>query len=127
MPRSTRKQDYLGWPCHDCGAKEAQLHRLGCDMERCPVCGAQAITCYEHCVEPVSGDLRQEFIEGHRIPFIVTPTHCARCLEPYPEPFTVPDEEWQRLVPPDLRDEILCRACYVRIGLWMEASRARPR
>jgi len=31
--------------CHDCGAKEGQLHELGCDMERCPFCGGQLISC----------------------------------------------------------------------------------
>jgi hypothetical protein len=31
--------------CHDCGAKEGHLHHPGCDMERCPKCGFQAISC----------------------------------------------------------------------------------
>jgi len=31
--------------CHDCGAKEGHLHHPGCDMERCPKCGGQAIGC----------------------------------------------------------------------------------
>ena len=31
--------------CHDCGALEGQIHQLGCDMERCPFCGHQLITC----------------------------------------------------------------------------------
>jgi hypothetical protein len=31
--------------CHDCGTKEGQLHVLGCDMERCPFCGNQLISC----------------------------------------------------------------------------------
>jgi hypothetical protein len=37
--------------CHDCGVREGQLHEPGCDMERCPFCGRQLITCgcaYEH-------------------------------------------------------------------------------
>ena len=25
--------------CHDCGEPEGELHWVGCDMERCPVCG----------------------------------------------------------------------------------------
>ena len=31
--------------CHDCGAKEGELHKYGCDMERCPFCGGQLFSC----------------------------------------------------------------------------------
>lgn len=31
--------------CHDCGAKEGEIHQRGCDMEICPFCGGQLITC----------------------------------------------------------------------------------
>lgn len=31
--------------CHDCGALEGQLHDRGCDMERCPFCLGQLISC----------------------------------------------------------------------------------
>jgi hypothetical protein len=34
-----------GHGCGDCAVEEGQIHKLGCDMERCPFCGHQLITC----------------------------------------------------------------------------------
>jgi hypothetical protein len=31
--------------CHDCATTTGQRHHVGCDMEQCPRCGNQAITC----------------------------------------------------------------------------------
>jgi hypothetical protein len=31
--------------CHDCATALGQLHHLGCDMERCPRCGDQFMSC----------------------------------------------------------------------------------
>lgn len=31
--------------CHDCNVRPGQFHHPGCDMERCPKCGGQAIGC----------------------------------------------------------------------------------
>lgn len=32
-------------PCHDCVAVRGELHVPGCDMERCPACRGQALSC----------------------------------------------------------------------------------
>jgi hypothetical protein len=31
--------------CHDCNAKRGEYHHPGCDMERCPRCHGQLISC----------------------------------------------------------------------------------
>ena len=33
------------YQCHDCGVSEGEFHHPGCDMERCPFCGDQLISC----------------------------------------------------------------------------------
>ncbi len=57
--------------CHDCGAKEGELHDFGCDMERCPFCGGQLITCgciyirlgYDY--QPQTWNFQTNQMEGH--------------------------------------------------------------
>ena len=31
--------------CHDCGVQDGGFHHPGCDMERCPKCRGQIISC----------------------------------------------------------------------------------
>lgn len=42
-------------PCHDCLAVAGEFHVPGCDVEQCPSCGGQAMSCgcrYEGDQEP---------------------------------------------------------------------------
>lgn len=46
-------EEYPSWGegrCGDCGAKEGHYHHCGCDIERCPFCGGQLISCYCDCM-----------------------------------------------------------------------------
>ena len=49
--------------CPDCKVKPGQLHTPGCDVERCPACGVQFISC--DCVATANGtdDVTDEMIE----------------------------------------------------------------
>jgi hypothetical protein len=109
--------------CGDCGVKEGQLHVLGCDMEPCPACGGQLISCdcdeYMALVEVKrAGKLKSK----KRIPFIVYPNLCARCGALWPDTFNVPDAEWEHYIEPRMRGEMLCKACYTQIKAWIDGE-----
>lgn len=45
LPRSNYHfQEYNG-RCHDCNIIHGHIHHAGCDVERCPCCKGQLITC----------------------------------------------------------------------------------
>jgi hypothetical protein len=112
--------------CHDCGTKEGQLHILDCDMECCPFCGNQLISC--ECVykklrinslvcnitDAQQKDWEKLLSEKGRIPFVLYPNLCAKCGTLWPEMFRVPDAEWKHYIEPRRRHKILCEACYMQ-------------
>lgn len=48
----------LGRRCHDCNILDGGIHHFGCDMEVCPVCGGQFISCgcFDECYEHLCDD-----------------------------------------------------------------------
>ncbi len=132
--------------CHDCDVLEGEIHELSCDMERCPFCGRQLITCgccYDFLklrdykrfskTEGLSPDiysngltdkLENEWLkilqEKGRIPYIQYPIVCCKCGQLWPELFNAPNEEWEKYVEPSMRDKVLCKECYNQIKKWVD-------
>ena len=46
---------YASIPCHDCAVVRGQLHVPGCDVEQCPRCDGQLITCACTVTSPNEG------------------------------------------------------------------------
>jgi hypothetical protein len=104
--------------CHDCGVKEGEIHHWNCDMEECPKCGCQLISCYCELTE------KQATKIGRR-PYIVFPNMCVRCGALWPQMFHVPDWEWKRYVPKSEQRKMLCRDCFEEIRSLIDSARAK--
>jgi hypothetical protein len=48
---------FAKYPCHDCAVVAGQYHVPDCDLEECPRCGGQLITCDCEILEPDADDL----------------------------------------------------------------------
>ena len=97
--------------CHDCGAEEGQIHELGCDMECCPYCGGQLISC--GC--PGQYMTLEALNEKGRIPYIEYPNVCAKCGKLWPELFMVSNKKWRYYIQINMQDKVICRECYNKI------------
>jgi hypothetical protein len=114
--------------CHDCGVLEGEYHEPGCDMEPCPFCLQQLISCdcvynllkidaspgtwaYSNGLTDEQAEEWEKMLEKKgKVRFVVLPNLCARCGQTWPDFFTVSD--WHEIMPPDVQPNILCRNCY---------------
>ena len=139
--------------CHDCGAEEGHLHELGCDMESCPFCGGQLISCdcaYEKLglvdrqkygdstaflpPDVYENGLTEEqetrweslLAEKGRVPWIRYPNVCAKCGAVYPDFFMVDTPVWEHYIEPRERDKVICRDCFEFIRQVTDQYSSRP-
>jgi hypothetical protein len=56
--------------CGDCGAPPGGVHHHGCDMERCPACRGQSISC--GCVWAGEEHLSEDWLEELEDRFLLT-------------------------------------------------------
>ncbi len=132
-----------------CGVREGEFHIPGCDMEPCPFCGSQLISCdcpYEHLglrdpskhgadtaflpseiyANGLTDEQSEKWDEILRnkglVPFIQYPIVCALCGGLWPEMFIVSNEEWRRYIPLEKQREVVCPRCYVDIRKAVDAG-----
>lgn len=137
--------------CGDCGCAEGEFHSPGCDMERCPFCGGQLISCDCHLKhfgyepdwtkpncnlpediynnglpEEQAEEWDKKLKEKGLVPFIRYPLVCARCGELWPKMFHVDDEEWKYYIEIGERRKLLCRSCFDDIKRIIDAGPKGP-
>ena len=122
------EDDGVNYWCGDCNCIEGEIHMDGCDMERCPWCGGQLISCEcSHSLLGLEGDqdltkrqmrrFERLLEKKGRVPFILWPNLCGRCGTRWPKlrRSKVSEVEWDRYVQIDERKVWLCEPCYARI------------
>ena len=135
--------------CGRCRTLEGAVHRYGCDLEACPFCGDQLISCacafeilgiaellegiataplpWNRLTKPQTRKWRAILERKGRIPFVLWPNLCARCGTWKIRMFMVPNDEWAAYVEPAQRDKVLCRPCYDEIKRLIDLGAADRR
>ncbi len=133
------KNVYEIFTCNYCGCKEGEFHEYGCEMERCPFCGLQLISCeciYEHLGykidenAPYSGLPKKVYEKGvsdkerekwkeilndkGKISCLFFPNICPTCGKLWPARFMA--DAWEKVPNPrDLKYQSLCVSCFLKL------------
>ncbi len=121
-------------PCHDCGIVEGELHKENCDMEVCPFCGLQLLTCgckyteigydADDLPEDIFNDglddvdyskWKKRLQEKGRIPYIFFPNICDKCGVLWPIYINIPPKDLMKYTFIDGKRKLFCRECYKEI------------
>ena len=129
--------------CGSCRVREGEFHRPGCDMEWCPFCGGQLMSCgccyeqlgidnspgtwtYQHGLTRLQTAQWNALLRAKGlIRFVRAPVLCARCGEPWPHFFH--EDDWDEVIPELLKREVLCRPCYEAVKSFVLAAIADGR
>lgn len=105
--------------CHDCGAKEGEFHDPGCDMEQCPFCSGQLISCDCANVHFYPGFVSAKY-DRENNKFIHAKPFCGLPKKVYEFGLSAEQEtEWDRLIAekgcvPFVRFPFMCQRCGVK-------------
>ena len=91
--------------CGDCGCEEGELHNFfpDCDMEKCPICKGQLLSC-DCDKSKITDDMREPYFESVFC--------CERCGEIMPNMVMVSDKMWNFICGATYpKDCVLCGNC----------------
>jgi hypothetical protein len=61
-----------------------------------------------------------------RVPYVFAPQLCGRCGQLWPDLFVVQDVVWDYYTGPQLRDAMLCEACFHELRHKVDTHQPRP-